>query len=232
MSPGWAAGAPLVVALDFVPPVHEAGAKYRTPATIDSALAEDLARRLDRPLAKVGEGAFDISITTLGNSGGTPASMTVIPLGYRAAPMAIMRTDSTIRRWDELRGRTVCVAAGGTHVGDLQGRYGAVEIVHPSLTEALVALRIGECDALVHDSVLLEELLRLPEWKKFSRRLQGRPRSTLALVVPQADREVIGRVREVAAAWKTAALTDSLVRNAIRDIAFEVYVEQEVPDCH
>src|SRR5690606_19001360 len=133
-------------------------------------------------LATTGDESADVRITTV-QDGATPSSMAVIPLPYRAAPMAIMRTDSSIRRWEQLRDRTVCVAAGGAHVGDVRDRYGATEVVHATLTEALVALRIGQCDALVHDSVLLEELLRLPEWKKFSRRLPARPRGMLALLV-------------------------------------------------
>ncbi len=234
------ADAPLVVSLDFVVPPHTAGAKVRTPATIDTALAADLARRLQRPLATTPAGigdataaaSADLRITTLEDPGRAPPSMTVVALDYRAAPMAIMRTDSTIRRWEQLRGRSVCVAGGGTHVGDLRDRYAAIEIVHPTLTEALVALRVGECDALVHDSVLLEELLRLPEWKKFSRRLDSRQRSTLAVLVPDRDPQAASRVRGIASRWKAEGFADSLVRDAVRDIAFEVYVEQEVPDCH
>src|SRR5690606_894540 len=124
----------------------------------------------------------DVRITTLVDPRRAPASTTAIALDYRAAPMAIMRTDSKIRRWEQLRGRTVCVAEGSAHVGALQGRYGAIEFVRSTLAEALLDLRTGGCDAMVHDSVLLEELLRLPEWKKFSRRLAGQPRSTLALL--------------------------------------------------
>lgn len=223
---------PLAVALDFVVPAHQAGAKYRTPATIDTALAQDLARRLDRPLAPVDAGAAKLAITTLADGGGRPASTTIIPLDYRSAPMAIMRTDSSIRRWAHLRGRTVCLAAGGGHRGELGDRHGAIEIVHASLTEALVALRIGECDAMVHDSPILEELLRFPEWKKFSRRLSARPDSTLALMVPDGDPEMVELATDIADAWRGDAFTDALVELTARDVAFEVYVEQEVPDCH
>src|SRR5690606_13246886 len=229
--PARAADAPLVVALDHVVPSHAPGSKYRTPATIDTALAEELARRLGRPLQATERGPADLRLTMLG-SGEAPEAAAVISLPYRAAPMASMRTDSGIRRWEDLRGRTACVAAGGGHVGDVQDRHGAVEIVHPSLTEALVALRTGGCDVLVHDNVLLQELLRLPEWKKFSRRLTSRREGVLAFLVPRENAPVVARLREVASEWKAKSYTDSLVRTAVRDIAFEVYVEQEVPDCH
>lgn len=223
--------APLVVALDFVVPPLAPGGKYRTPATIDTALAEDLAKRLDRPLRATASGPADVRLTALRRDE-MPDGMAVVALPYRVTPMAIMRTDSDIGRWEHLRGRTACVAAGGSHVGEVERRHGATEIVHPTLTEALVALRIGECDVLVHDSVLLEEMLRLPEWKKFSRKLRSREGRVLALLAPRGDEATVARVREVADAWKSKSFTDSLVRTAVRDIAFEVYVEQEVPDCH
>ncbi len=241
------AAAGLVVSLDFVVPEYQAGAKFRSPATIDTALAQDLAKRLGRPLDVVGPGSVqgpaaagaggqarpaDLRITTVADLRAVPDEYAAIALDYRAAPMAIMRTDSTIRRWEQLRDRKVCVAEGGNHVGDLAGRYGAVEIVHPSPTDALVALRIGECDAMVHDSVMLQELIKFPEWKKFSRRLPPRPRSTLAVLVPQDDAEAVRRVRAIAGAWASEDFADGLVRNAVRNIAFEVYLEQDVPDCH
>lgn len=226
-----AAGTPLVVALDHVAPSPAPGAKVRTPATIDAALAGDLAKRLGRRLEATEQGPADLRLTKV-DAGNAPPSMTLIPVPYRVVPMAIMRTDSDIRRWEDLRGRTACVAAGGGHVGDVQDRHGAVEIVHPSLTEALVALRTGGCDVLVHDNVLLQELLRLPEWKKFSRRLTSRREGVLAFLVPRENAPVVARLREVASEWKAKSYTDSLVRTAVRDIAFEVYVEQEVPDCH
>lgn len=85
---------------------------------------------------------------------------------------------------------------------------------------------------MVHDSPMLEELLRLPEWKKFSRRLTAAQRSTLAFLVPAGDKKAISALRQVAADWNAKSYPDALVKNAVRNIAFEVYLEQDVPDCH
>lgn len=223
----------LVVSVDHVVPEYKAGAKFRSPATIDTALAEDLARRLQLPLSTtVDPGKADLQLTTLGDVAAVPPDVAVIPIGYRAAPMAIMRSDTTIRRWEQLEGRKVCVAQGGNHVGTVANQYSASEVVYPSPTDALVALRTGDCDAMVHDSPMLEELLRLPEWKKFSRRLTAGRRGTLAFLVPAEDRKSISVLRQVAADWNAKAYPDALVKNAVRNIAFEVYLEQDVPDCH
>ena len=265
---GAAAASPaLVVQVDHVVPEYRGGDKFRSPPTIDSALAEDLARRLQLPLhavpatvpvapaataaaptgvatmatAEIAQGAEGavtpatpgaLRLTSLRDFADVPQDLSVVPIDYRAVPMAIMRSDTAIKRWDQLHGRPVCVAAGGNHVGTLAGRYGAVEQVHPSTTDALVALRVGDCDAMVHDSTMLEELIRYPEWRKFSARLRGNQRSTLAFLVPAQDQSRVQALRRVAFEWGARGYPEQLVKKAVRDIAFEVYLEQDVPDCH
>jgi len=238
---GAAGRAALVVQVDFVVPEYKGGDKFRSPATIDTALAADLAKRLQRALLTVpGRGGDDASsadreplrLTSLRDLSEAPQGMTVVPIDYRAAPMAIMRTDTTIRRWEHLQGRKLCVAEGGNHIGTLARKYGAIERVYPSPTDALVALREGDCDAMAHDSTMLEELIRYPEWKKFSARLRGNQRSTLAFLVPSQDSAKISTLRQVAYEWDAKSVPDALVKKTVRDIAFEVYLEQDVPDCH
>ena len=236
------AGDALVVQVDFVVPEYKGGDKFRSPATIDTALAADLAKRLQRSLLTVpgrapGDDASSadrepLRLTSLRDLSEAPQGMTVVPIDYRAAPMAIMRTDTTIRRWEHLQGRKLCVAEGGNHIGTLARKYGAIEQVYPSPTDALVALREGDCDAMAHDSTMLEELIRYPEWKKFSARLRGNQRSTLAFLVPSQDSAKISTLRQVAYEWDAKSVPDALVKKAVRDIAFEVYLEQDVPDCH
>jgi polar amino acid transport system substrate-binding protein len=236
------AGEGIVVGVDFVVPEYKGGDKFRSPATIDTALAEDLAKRLQVPLQTVpAQAAADaasardaqaLRLTSLRDLSVVPKDMTVVPIDYRAVPMAIMRSDTTIKRWEQLQGRKVCIAAGGNHVGTLSGRYGAVEQVHPSPTDALVALREGTCDAMVHDSTMLDELIRYPEWKKFSARLRGNQRSTLAFLVPAHDQARVSTLRRVAFDWDAKGYPEQLVKKVVRDIAFEVYLEQDVPDCH
>lgn len=212
-------------------PAAGAGARYRSPATIDAELAEDLARRLHRR-PEPGAATAGLRLTAVSDAGAALPTHVAVPISYDAAPMAIMRADTSIRSWEQLKGRAVCVARDGRHVGALAGRYGAIEKIQPSLTDALVALRSGACDAAVHDSAMLEELIRLPEWKKFSARLPAVRQSTLAVLVPASDGKTLTAVRQAAHAWKAEGYPDTLMKKAVRNVAFEVYLEQDVPDCH
>lgn len=233
----------VTVILDNIEPEHKSGAKYRTPATIDSELLDDFAKHLQAPMLKVstgqaathftpGLGPARLRLTAIGDGSTVPRDYTVVPVAYRAEPMAIMRIDTAINSWKQLKGRTVCLARGSRHVGMAASRHGAIEKDYASVTDALIAMRSGACDALVHDSAMLQELIRLPEWKKFSARLLAVHSSTLAFLLPTSDTEMLAQAWKIAAKWKTEAHPDALVKKAVRNIAFEVYLDQEVPDCH
>jgi polar amino acid transport system substrate-binding protein len=224
----------LLAGIHYVVPEYKGGMKFRTAEALDTALLEDVARRVKLPLATVraDTGQADIALVTLAESDPLRRFSSVIPTGYFAGPMAIMRTDTDIKAWEQLKGRKVCVSEGGLYAGTLAAGYGAIEKVHKTPADSLLALRIGACDAAVHDSTMLEQLIKLPEWKKFSARLPVGPRTTLAFVVPAGDKKSAAVLKRVAIAWAANGYLDHLVNKAVRQIAFEVYLDQDVPDCH
>jgi polar amino acid transport system substrate-binding protein len=235
----------LVMGVEYVVPPHVPGARPRTPEGVEMALAEDLASRLGAELQAVpvnppdgtlsfSLGVADLAMVALSD---TPSSVNrsaavVIPTGYVAGPMAIMRTDTDIKSWEQLEGRTVCLAEGGRSVGRMAARYGAVEKVFRAPADSLLALRVGECDAAVHDHPILEALIRLPEWKKFSARLPVGPQASLAFVVPEDNEKNVAAAKQAVQDWKADRHVPELVTKMARDIAFEVYLDQEGPDCH
>ena len=229
--------------IHYVVPEYRGGMKFRTPEMPDHALLEDVAKRRQLPLATVqalpgkqasllSAGKIDLALVTVTENDPLTRTHTVIPTGYTAGPMAIMRTDTDIKTWEQLKGRKVCVSEGGQHVGTMAAKYGAIEMVYKAPADALIAVRVGECDATVHDSAMLEELIKYPEWKKFSARLPAGPHTTLAFVVPAADKKSAAFLRQVAGEWSVAGHLDKLMKTAVRNIAFEVYLDQNAPDCH
>src|SRR5690606_16677638 len=123
------------------------------------------------------------------------AGLTVVPTRYRTGAMAIMRTDTDIRNWKDLRGRTVCLAQGGHYVGTLSEQYGAIEQIYPAAADALIKVREGACDAAVSDDQLLEEILRMPEWKKFSARLPAQETAPLVILAASDNTDAIQAAR-------------------------------------
>ncbi|MDQ9170498.1 transporter substrate-binding domain-containing protein [Oxalobacteraceae bacterium R-40] len=236
-------GNPLRLGMAHVPPPYQAGTKFRTPEAIDLTLAENAAKTAQASLKTVrtdstkgrellAAGKLDALITSLSPSGKLDRGDLAIRTGYAARPMAIMRTDTTIKTADQLRGRKVCVSEGGPYVGMLASKYGALETVAKAPADSLLAVRTGACDAAVHDSAILEELIKLPEWKKFSASLYLGPAVEQSIVVRRDDTRTLNAVKTAANEWQRSGFINEEIKRMVRHIAFEVYLDQNVPDCH
>ena len=236
----------LVVGVSYVVPEYAAGAKYRTPEGFYNAAAEDLAQRLGVTLRTVkvtvqnrhrllAQGKVDLLLLNLkqADTDTLRASATLLPTSYQARPKLIMRSDTDIKRLAQLRGRSVCVAQGGAYVGSMAASYGAVEKVVKAPADALLALRTGACDAAVHDDAVLNGMLDLPEWKKFSATLplDDSP-ATLTFVVRPADTGVAAYLQQLNSGWSDSSYWADNRKKWINNVAFEVYLAQSVPDCH
>lgn len=228
------------IGLDHVPPLYKGGMKFRTPENIAIVPAEDLAvqwkLKADLQPTTQDRAALkgvrpDVVLTRIDVAQAGAADVITVPTGYSAGGMAIMRTDTTIRKWEDLKGRTVCVSAGSPYVGTLSARYAAIEKVMPAPADSLLAVRIGQCDAAVHDDTLMKALLKLPEWKKFSAQLPPVTRQALVLQVRGNDPADLAAARQLAARWNDA-FWDKAIKKWVNNVAFEVYLDQNVPDCH
>ncbi|MDB5762034.1 MAG: transporter substrate-binding protein [Herminiimonas sp.] len=232
-----------VAAMSAVAAPYSAGAKFRTSESMDAALAEEVAKRLSVTLTTVPAGSAnrlkllsagkaDIAMAPITDSDPSYRSVVVVPTGYSFGPMAIMRSDTDIKTWEQLKGRKVCVAEDGPFAGTIGARYGAIEQRFKAPADSLLALRTGICDAAVHDSTMLEELLKLPEWKKFSARLPTGPRTSSGFLVSSGDPGTAQFLKRLTAEWQKTGYLGQLVTKRARSIAFEVYLDQNVPDCH
>ena len=100
-------------------------------------------------------------------------------------------------------------------------------------SDALVAVREGDCDVGLIDDALWEPLMRFPEWKKFSSTLAAEgmraERAWLVSAAAPADRAWLAAEMR---AWDRAGAWKALAAKWARDVAFDVYLDQEVPDCH
>ena len=88
---------------------------------------------------------------------------------YRVGGIAAVRKGSGIAKWEDLRGKPVCVSQGSSFAKPLANEYGAQVHGYKSSSDSLLALKGGNCVAAVHDSTLIHPLLRNnPEWAQYS----------------------------------------------------------------
>jgi polar amino acid transport system substrate-binding protein len=106
------------------------------------------------------------------------ANMTVTPeraqqLDYVPTPYELLggalvtAKNSGFKRWEDLRGKTICISQGASFQQPLTRDYGVVLKAFRAQSEVLLALRGESCDGVVLNSPIMHELMRQPEWAGF-----------------------------------------------------------------
>lgn len=171
----------------------------------------------------VGRTSVEIQVAHAANS---------IETGFRSAKSVAMRTDTAIRNWDDLAGRIVCVSEAGFDEQKIAARYGAKLRVERAPALSLMRVRTGECDAAIHDAALLSKLFEETGWTKFSATLAPIEPSALIVEAKTSDPVLRERVEQAVRSLSNDEAWQARRARWARNVAFEVYLEQDAPDCH
>lgn len=232
----------LVVGVPYLAPPPAAGAKIRTPDGLDAAMAERLGQSLGLPVrlrelppaaaaAALAAGEVDLALAEGGAD--QPGPVAAQPTGYAYRPKAVIRSDTRLRQPADARGRSVCMAEAASASRELARRWGAVVRTYRVPSDALVAVREGSCDIGLVDDAVWEPLMRFPEWKKFSSTLAADgARHERVWLLPADAAASRGWLAQEMRAWERAGAWRAMTAKWARDVAFDVYLDQEVPDCH
>ncbi len=121
---------------------------------------------------------------------------------YKVGGAAVALKSSGIARWEDLRGKAVCVSQGSSYAKPLAAEYGAQVKGFKGSAESLLALRGNNCVAAVHDSTLIYPLLKSnADWKGYV--------APIADTISPAPSVVWTRKGEA----DTAAAVDKIIRN-------------------
>lgn len=236
----------LVVGVPYLAPAPVAGAKIRTPEGLDSAMADKLAQELGLPFSLrqvaaadaarlLAAGEVDVVLADRSLPAGQPlpAGVAALPTGYVARPKAVIRSDTAMRQPSDARGRSVCMAEAAVGAQALAQSWGAVVRTYRVPSDALVAVREGSCDIGLVDDAVWEPLMRFPEWKKFSATVAADDaRHERVWLLPASDTAAQAWLGERMREWARAGAWKALPSKWARDVAFDVYLDQEVADCH
>ena len=237
----------LVIGVPYLAPPPAAGAKIRTPDGLDALMAERLGQILDLPVTlrqvEAGEAARllasgEVDAVLAGQVQGQSSAgehapgVARVPSGYVTRPQAVIRGDTAMRRWQDVKGRSVCMSSAAVQAQELARRSGATVRTYRVPSDALVAAREGACDAAVIDDAVWAPLMRYPEWKKFSSTLAPEgPRSERVWLVAQEGGQA-ALLADTMRDWRRNGTWKAMTDKWARDVAFDVYLDQEVPDCH
>lgn len=240
----WDGVSPLRVGVAYLPPPYTpSDVRLYTEEGFDIDLARDLGSRLGVPveLVRVDDarrvealrsGAVHLVVGRAGADDPLRSAAAVTPAGFGSGASVSMRTDTTIRRWDDLAGRTVCVSEAGTAARALAEAHGAAVRVERAPARALMQVRTGDCDAAIHDQAVLDELFRRPEWRKFSATLPAVRPTDLVVAHAPHDGTLGARIGAALADIGSERAWAGRRQRWAANVAFEVYLDQEAPDCH
>lgn len=156
----------------------------------------------------------------------------VLRSGYRSGTAAAMRSDTRLRRWDDLRGRTVCVSHANLAAQALAQRHGARIRLLDAPAQALVEVRTGACDAALHDQAQLQALFERKEWHKFSATLPPAEPGELLLLAARDRPQALAALQQALAGERQPQAWRARNERWAANVAFEVYFDQIGPDCH
>ncbi|MEB2844243.1 transporter substrate-binding domain-containing protein [Rhizobiales bacterium RZME27] len=117
------------------------------------------------------QGKVDILIANMQYTEERAKVLDYVPTPYdRAGGAAVVRKDSGLKDWADLKGKPVCISQGSNYAQPLAEEYGAIVKGLPSQPESLLALQGGNCVAAVHVGATVGLLLvdRADEWKDFA----------------------------------------------------------------
>lgn len=117
------------------------------------------------------QGKVDILIANMQYTEDRAKILDYVPTPYdRAGGAAVVRKDSGLKDWADLKGKPVCISQGSNYAQPLAEDYGAIVKGLPSQPESLLALQGGNCVAAVHVGATVGLLLvdRADEWKDYA----------------------------------------------------------------
>ncbi len=235
--------APLTVGVTFLPPpdtpesrlYQEEGFELELAAELSHVLGVDVKPVLVAPEEQaraLAEGRVNALIIRIDRTDTLPDGAHVLPSGLSSGLSAVMRSDTGIRRWEDLKGRTVCVSQAHVQAQKLARKLGASVRTYRAPAPALIGARTGECDAALHDHASIAPLFQKREWQRFNATLPETTPVPLAVVVAQDKPALARQLRRALSQTQLAATWPQRQKRWAGTVAFEVYRDQVAGDCH
>lgn len=151
---------------------------------------------------------------------------------YSSQIAALTAASAGPTKWKALSGETFCVTENSPHTDFVVSTYGGIPRTYPSAARALIGLKLGECQAVVDDQVLLQQIAFLPEWRRYNRLLPALDGQTLNLRIKAGDPVVQQQIERAASSPNTKKSLASVTQQWIDEVAFQAYVLADTLDCH
>ena len=162
-------------------------------------LAEDLARRLDVKLLKVGVttenrfqklelGDVDLIMATIGDTLARRQIAAGIEPGYGETGVTVLlRPDQTATRWEDIRGHSLCALQGAYFNRPMSERYILSLQNYRTVRDAQLALQGGRCTGFLYSTPAVKDYLKRQEWAGYKAPLPSALVTPWAIFLPRAE---------------------------------------------
>ncbi|GLI25224.1 polar amino acid transport system substrate-binding protein [Xanthobacter flavus] len=236
-------GGTLRIGIGWLPPPETPDMRLYAEEGFDLDLAAEIGRGMgvrtelilvapDDAVQALAAGEVDLVVVRAGAGGGLRRGARIVETGFESGLSIAMRSDRPLASWADLKGRVVCASEANRHGRDLAQRLGATVKIERAPAVTLMQVRTGECDAAIHDRVLLDPLFTKLSWQKFSATLPAVEPTSLVVAVSPGNADLAQAV--------TGALKNETSPERWRQrrekwastVSFEVYRDQVAADCH
>lgn len=234
----------LRVGVSYLPPVDETpAARLYTEEGFEISIAWELGKLTGRPVELVhvsetaresalNNGEVDVIVARVAVGDAFPEAVDAFSTTYRSGLSVAMRSDTQARSWADLKGKIVCVTQANTAGRRYLQTLGATLSVERAPAITLAKVRTGDCDAAIHDEALLQVLFQEERWHKFSATLPAILPGELIVLFPPKSSVSLSLLREASGKIADTARWDERRERWATNVALEVYLDQDGPDCH
>ncbi|HXZ09920.1 MAG TPA: transporter substrate-binding domain-containing protein [Paraburkholderia sp.] len=200
------------------------------PRGMNVDLANDIGKRLGvkvqlvsvQPSTRVQflqQGKVDILIANMEYNAQRGEILDHVPTPYyRVGGTAITSKTSGITKWEDLRGKPVCISQGSSYIRPVVEKYGAVPRAFPGAAQSLLALRGGSCVAAVHDAAPLLYPLQQhdPEWRDYITLQPELEPAPSVIWVRQGEKDTAAKLDAIVRDWhRTGWLIEDEAKNGL-----------------
>jgi polar amino acid transport system substrate-binding protein len=162
---------------------------------IEPDLAGDVAKKLGVKLELIpvvsanrmeflNQGKIDLMIATMSDKPERRKVVQVIePLYYSDACNILLRKNSPIKSWDDLKGKKLCGTTGAFYNKDIAQQYGPEIASFDGSEKPLLALKNGDCIGYLYDQTFIAGKLTDDDWKGYQMTLPGIMETPWAIAV-------------------------------------------------
>lgn len=180
---------------------------------LEPDLAADLAKRLgvkveivpvvaSNRIQFLQQGKIDVMIATMSDTPERRKVVDIVEPNYYASGTNVMAKKSEhLGSWEQLKGKKVCLIQGSFYNKELQEKYGVEGVAFPGTSEALTALRNGNCVGFAYDDTAIVGEMQKPEWKDYEMPLNSILVQPWGIAVKQGEKALADIISKAVVDW-------------------------------